>query len=320
MAYDTGIIYLHFGQIPISPSIFSGHSGEHNAHTLHVIPSPEILNNSKVEYYRLVFKPEDGDPVHSREILTSELAEDNSFDFDIPASLTGGRFLNIQLEAYSQSGDFIAKTDVIEFLLRRSIEGDAHDIDDELETMAQEIMDRLDALEDKAGTVEIWDTGSKAKYTSSELTNMMGQGYRYKGYPVIGWRATLTYFEFVYLRRISVGLFEGVEYIRAQVDINKNITEYAGYRLPLTVNGKSADYSGNIYIEATDILTAGENITIENGVISATGGEEYTAGDNITIEDGVISATDTQYTAGAGITIDNGVISVSYPNGDNVNY
>lgn len=33
-------------------------------------------------------------------------------------------------------------------------------------------------------------------------------------------------------------------------------------------------------------------------------GSEYTAGDNITIEDGVISATDTTYTAGPGIEID----------------
>lgn len=32
-------------------------------------------------------------------------------------------------------------------------------------------------------------------------------------------------------------------------------------------------------------------------------GTEYTAGDNITIEDGVISATDTTYTAGPGIEI-----------------
>ena len=33
-------------------------------------------------------------------------------------------------------------------------------------------------------------------------------------------------------------------------------------------------------------------------------GTTYTAGDNITIEDGVISATDTKYTAGPGIEID----------------
>lgn len=56
--------------------------------------------------------------------------------------------------------------------------------------------------------------------------------------------------------------------------------------------------------------TAGNNITIEDNVISASG-ESYTAGDNITIEDGVISATDTTYTAGTGIDITNNVISAT---------
>ena len=44
-----------------------------------------------------------------------------------------------------------------------------------------------------------------------------------------------------------------------------------------------------------DTLTAGENITIENNVISSAGGATYTAGDNITIENDVISAVDTTY-------------------------
>lgn len=39
--------------------------------------------------------------------------------------------------------------------------------------------------------------------------------------------------------------------------------------------------------------------------------KNYTAGDNITITDGVISATDTTYTAGDNITINNGVISAT---------
>lgn len=56
--------------------------------------------------------------------------------------------------------------------------------------------------------------------------------------------------------------------------------------------------------------TAGDNITIEDNVISASS-ESYTAGDNITIEDGVISATDTTYTAGTGIDITDNVISAT---------
>ena len=66
-------------------------------------------------------------------------------------------------------------------------------------------------------------------------------------------------------------------------------------------------------MDATEVqpkLTAGDNVSITNGVISATD-TTYTAGDNITIEDGVISATDTTYTAGNNITINDGVISAS---------
>lgn len=61
-----------------------------------------------------------------------------------------------------------------------------------------------------------------------------------------------------------------------------------------------------------DVLTAGSNITISNGTISAVD-TTYTAGANITIENGVISATDgdTRYSAGNGIDIDaNNEISV----------
>ena len=61
-----------------------------------------------------------------------------------------------------------------------------------------------------------------------------------------------------------------------------------------------------------DKLTAGTNVTIDaNNVISATGGSNYTAGTNVTINNGVISATDTIYTAGTGIDITNGVISAT---------
>lgn len=68
------------------------------------------------------------------------------------------------------------------------------------------------------------------------------------------------------------------------------------------------DTSGSLYAPTPIEYSAGANITIEDGVISATS-TEYSAGDNITIENGVISATDTTYTAGDNITIEGGVIS-----------
>lgn len=59
-----------------------------------------------------------------------------------------------------------------------------------------------------------------------------------------------------------------------------------------------------------DTLVAGDNIQINENVISATY-PAYTAGSNIQINDGVISATDTTYTAGTNISIENNVISAT---------
>ena len=89
-------------------------------------------------------------------------------------------------------------------------------------------------------------------------------------------------------------------------------------------------------------FTAGDNITISNsGVISATNttysagtnveispenvisASVYTAGDNITIEDNVISAANTTYSAGDNIVIDNDVISATatlYTEGENITF
>lgn len=73
-----------------------------------------------------------------------------------------------------------------------------------------------------------------------------------------------------------------------------------------------------------NVLTPGDNITIDNDVISATD-TTYTAGTNVTIVGTTISAKDTTYTAGANIIIDsNNVISAdtgggaSYVAGDNI--
>ncbi len=78
-----------------------------------------------------------------------------------------------------------------------------------------------------------------------------------------------------------------------------------------------------VTISATDkdtTYTAGDNVTIDNGNISATD-TKYTAGNNITIDkDGKISAKDTTYTAGENITIDdnNKISAAKYEAGDNV--
>lgn len=84
----------------------------------------------------------------------------------------------------------------------------------------------------------------------------------------------------------------------------------------------SGSVAGNVRFESgggsnvtiTPALTEGTKVadyTIDDseGVLYAPTPTEYEAGDNITIEDGVISAIDTTYTAGNNITIEDGVIS-----------
>ena len=99
---------------------------------------------------------------------------------------------------------------------------------------------------------------------------------------------------------------------------NNSITFYAlgtvpSVNIPVTI--RKITHSG-VVIEP---YTAGSNITINNGVISATD-TTYTAGTGISISNGVISATGTIYTAGTGISISNGVISVSFPNADSESF
>ena len=69
------------------------------------------------------------------------------------------------------------------------------------------------------------------------------------------------------------------------------------------------------YIDATYVETISYDYTDGNWVYNSQDSTEIqrklTAGSNITIEDGVISATDTTYTAGTNITIEDGVISAS---------
>jgi len=65
-----------------------------------------------------------------------------------------------------------------------------------------------------------------------------------------------------------------------------------------------------VNIGAQGALTAGNNITIEDGVISATD-TTYTAGANVSISNqNVISATDTTYSAGAGLNLNGTEFSV----------
>jgi len=84
-------------------------------------------------------------------------------------------------------------------------------------------------------------------------------------------------------------------------------TTYTGGR-NITIDDQGAIHANGLQ----EALTAGDNISIVNGVISATDSDTtYTPGTNITIENGTISAK--QYTGGTNITVDQatGVISAN---------
>ena len=107
-------------------------------------------------------------------------------------------------------------------------------------------------------------------------------------------------------------------------------------RVGLTVGIKTGETIGEYWyqggIEDSNLVkklsnpyTAGDNITIEDNVISAQD-TTYTAGDNVTIDrNNVISATGVEYIAGDNIQIDGNVINAIIPNfqkqlvaGDNI--
>jgi hypothetical protein len=76
---------------------------------------------------------------------------------------------------------------------------------------------------------------------------------------------------------------------------------------------KLQDNTQNALDKKQDTLTAGDNITIEEGVISSKG-TTYTAGENITIENGVISSSGGTASVETMITSGTGTVTVSASN------
>jgi hypothetical protein len=101
--------------------------------------------------------------------------------------------------------------------------------------------------------------------------------------------------------RLAVGLATPAYTIDCGGDIN--IASGSVYR----INGTALSYN-----DLTNQLTAGTNINITSGVISANVPAQLTAGTGITITGGAINAN-TQLTAGTNINITSGVISANVP-------
>ena len=105
----------------------------------------------------------------------------------------------------------------------------------------------------------------------------------------------------------------GKVYRNLQEQVEKNKEDIEDINYTLLQDGEAISDLQEAMPYKQDKLTAGDNITIENNVISATGGgSEYTAGDGIDITDGVISNTEPgiTYYAGTGINITDGDIEI----------
>lgn len=117
--------------------------------------------------------------------------------------------------------------------------------------------------------IEIWDSGTTAKYSSTELETMLANGeaiLTYKGYLVVSWSYAPvgSKFKFLYLRASNDMMT--LQYVgNNEVNASKVITEGRVTRnVPFTVNLKSANTSGAISLDINDILpstaTAGDTV------------------------------------------------------------
>ena len=93
----------------------------------------------------------------------------------------------------------------------------------------------------------------------------------------------------------------------AEVNVNADWNAVSGdaqilNKPTLAAVATSGDYTDLTNTPTIPSYSAGANVQINDGVISATD-TTYTAGTNVQINNGVISATDTTYTAGSGIAI-----------------
>ena len=135
--------------------------------------------------------------------------------------------------------------------------------------LIEEQRERLVALQESTvpvvKKVEIWQSGTTAKYSSSELEQMLSNNeiiLTYKGYLVASWSYTPvgSVFKFLYIRASNDMMT--LQYVgNNKVNASKAITEGGVTRtIPFTVNTKSANTNGAITLDINDILPHGTNV------------------------------------------------------------
>lgn len=242
--------------------VFLGYIGEHNETALRVIPPDEMLTDANIASFVLAYGV--GTKVyHSEVALKTEVATLGWFEALLYKDLTVEDELSIQLEAYNANSSLIAKTEMVYGYFEPSVDGEdaiaSGDpgiiADITANTAARHTHSNkaiLDAITSIPNTVEIWDSGTNAKYTATELaamTNHQQTHFAYKGYPVIAYGSQIAppEFYFTYLKTANTINMDIVQYIaKCKVQDNKKITEGTTKTIPIKVNGQTADNNGNI--------------------------------------------------------------------------
>jgi len=115
-----------------------GYRGEHNAATLEIKP-PQDLKKS-ADYYRVAFSVPTED-VPDGVVRTKELypGKDGKLRVTLWNQLTQQSSLDLTLEGYKDTGDYIGKSNVVSLTIGDSVDGPDVDVDGDPQSLAMEV-------------------------------------------------------------------------------------------------------------------------------------------------------------------------------------
>lgn len=277
-----------------------GYVGENNETRLIITPPEELTEDAAIVSYIVAFGV-DGNIYRS-----APIEKDTTITCDLWQEATGSKLITIQLEATDESGNILAKSQVLYGKFLPSIDGADVASDPELSPFVNQVVANTAArhthpnkalLDDipeysaadvgkflsvsangiewnavELSIAEIALTEAISNYTAQQLVTMEANGYTftYQGEPVAATGKNSSGTEFYF----TVFDLDGSDtYIRTyRVQNNKVISAYglpSNYYLLKSINGVSTAASADITIKADDIQ-ATENYTPTNDADIAT--------------------------------------------------
>jgi len=282
------------GTAPSVSSQYGGEIGEHQAVTLKVIPETAMSRDEDIAFYYILFKVSGG-LVSSRTYNVGEEITCALWD-----QLTALKELQFQLIGTNGEETIVAKSPIITLYLGDSLDGTVIGIDDNRDSLIAMIgafNERLSGDETKINQYEIMRNSHEAKeygqtiwemYKSGSVLNMsiLNNPVAFISYRVDGSRIVCIY------AAAKESETNAVKFVCYSVPLDSTTVTRLGYtsytltpaekeKLDAISTGTIADgdtgyvIGGDVFTALSgkqDTLTAGANITIENNVISATGG------------------------------------------------